>query len=96
MISDLELEIENDSGISRDLEKSFDQETCRICLDEMKSNENLYRAPCVHKFHRMCLERWLEECRRCPVCNGQVHLITSADKTLAQVPLVTTWLNWLQ
>ena len=73
------LESEKKPGIS-DTEKSFGQDTCGICLEEMRITEVLYRAPCRHKFHKKCLEQWLHEDNRCPLCNGQVQP-NSAAKT---------------
>ena len=60
-------------------QKSFGQDTCRICLDEMEITEDLFRAPCRHKFHKKCLERWSEEHNRCPMCNHKIELTPIAE-----------------
>ncbi|CAN0854972.1 E3 ubiquitin protein ligase RIE1 [Linum grandiflorum] len=41
---------------------------CCICLMQMESD--LEMLPCQHKFHKVCIERWLMRKRRktCPLC----------------------------
>ena len=63
-------------------EESFGQFTCRICLEEMETGEDLERALCRHKFHKRCLERWLLEDNRCPICNGRARLIDVSETPL--------------
>ena len=74
-------------SVSSDNEKSFGQDTCGICLEEMRITEALYRAPCRHKFHKKCLEQWLHEDNRCPLCNGQVQP-NSASETRMHVSVM--------
>ena len=57
-----------------DIEKSFSQDLCVICREELKNGDTLYRAPCGHKFHKKCLKRWLQEDNRCPMCNDRIEL----------------------
>ena len=55
------------------------QDNCTVCLEDMKINDDLYRAWCGHKFHTHCLERWLEEDNRCPLCNCMMQSIRAAN-----------------
>ena len=64
---------------TKEVERSFGQRTCGICLEEMNVDEDLYRTPCRHKFHTYCLKRWLEENNRCPLCNSSVRLTEVAE-----------------
>ena len=79
-------ETETDSG-ANETEESFGQDMCGICLEEMINTEDLYRAHCKHKFHKACLERWLKEGNRCPLCNEQVEH-PPADETRIPVVIV--------
>ena len=63
--------------------KSYGQDICSICLEDMKKDEDLYRAPCRHKFHRECLDSWLAKNNRCPMCNDKVRA-TPVNEPLAQ------------
>ena len=55
-------------------ERSFCQDICGICLEQMKTGENLYLVFCGHKFHTECMDRWLKEDNRCPLCNYRGHI----------------------
>ena len=83
------LESAKKPGIS-DIETSFGQDTCGICLEEMRITEVLYRAPCRHKFHKKCLEQWLHEDNRCPLCKGQVQPNSAAE---TRMPMSVTSLS---
>lgn len=44
------------------------QEQCVICVDDMRTGEDVYRLPCDHRFHQPCLALWFQNCRSCPSC----------------------------
>uniref|UniRef100_A0A0A0L4W7 RING-type E3 ubiquitin transferase n=1 Tax=Cucumis sativus TaxID=3659 RepID=A0A0A0L4W7_CUCSA len=58
------------------LEKALEGETCCVCLSSMGNTDRdgdkgvgTSVLPCLHEFHKVCVERWFEECRRtCPIC----------------------------
>jgi len=35
---------------------------CRICLSQFESNETLRTLPCLHRFHRDCIDNWIQVC----------------------------------
>lgn len=39
---------------------------CTVCYDEL--NGDLKTLSCQHKFHVVCIGRWLREKQSCPVC----------------------------
>lgn len=44
---------------------------CSICLSEYIEGEEGRELQCKHRFHRNCLEKWLQECpssATCPIC----------------------------
>ncbi|OMO83417.1 Zinc finger, RING-type [Corchorus olitorius] len=45
-------------------------EICSVCLSSMKEGDGEMRVlPCLHQFHRVCVDRWLNRCRKnCPIC----------------------------
>jgi Ring finger domain len=49
-----------------------DEKNCSICLDEFLAESQLYTIPCKHLFHKECLEDWVAENYKCPVCRGEI------------------------
>ncbi|GBL85820.1 hypothetical protein AVEN_63156-1 [Araneus ventricosus] len=43
---------------------------CPICLESSRKNE-MKSLPCYHAFHQRCIDTWLIENRRCPVCRQE-------------------------
>jgi len=33
---------------------------CRICLSQFEPNETLRTLPCLHRFHRDCIDNWIQ------------------------------------
>ena len=65
------------------IEGSLDQDTCGICLEEMKNTEDLHRVPCRHKFHRKCIGQWLHQNNRCPLCRVQLTPVNGTPRAVA-------------
>lgn len=43
-------------------------ETCPICQDELKDEPTIRTLPCNHKFHKDCIQKWIEMRNLCPLC----------------------------
>ncbi|WOG96567.1 hypothetical protein DCAR_0415903 [Daucus carota subsp. sativus] len=52
--------------------KSADQEECAVCLEHLKSSEDLSFLPCAHRFHSKCLLPWLQNNSHCPCCRNPI------------------------
>ena len=52
------------------------KEECRICLSPLAAGETVRRLECLHVFHRVCLDTWLQRCLKCPLCK---HDLMSAQ-----------------
>ena len=43
--------------------------TCPICTDELETLDTV-QTPCGHQFHRVCLARWFNAGKQCPMCRA--------------------------
>ena len=49
------------------------EEACSICFDNFEKYQKFKKLPnCPHEYHSKCIDKWLENEKRCPICNEQV------------------------
>ena len=45
---------------------------CAICLEPFERGQEVRTLPCMHRFHSLCVDRWLFGNHLCPVCRYPV------------------------
>lgn len=41
---------------------------CKICFNDFGKNEDVRLLPCLHRFHPECIDKWLRQQFKCPIC----------------------------
>lgn len=54
--------------------------TCTICMDEFAVGDEQRTLPCFHRFHKACVDQWLERSGTCPICKHRVEDSESSEE----------------
>ena len=59
--------------INKDNIKTFNEETCNVCLDSYVEGQTSIKLDCGHCFHDKCIIQWLKMRNTCPVCRHELE-----------------------
>mmetsp|Transcript_30333 Transcript_30333/g.56683 ORF Transcript_30333/g.56683 Transcript_30333/m.56683 type:complete len:628 (-) Transcript_30333:256-2139(-) len=51
---------------------------CMVCFEKFKVGEPMRSLPCIHAFHKKCIDKWLGRSKKCPVCNRRIDEVMQA------------------
>ncbi|KAL4870080.1 hypothetical protein BDV12DRAFT_166558 [Aspergillus spectabilis] len=54
---------------------------CSICMDSVKTGDEVTVLPCTHWFHPQCIEMWLNQHNTCPHCRRGIIQTTPSEAT---------------
>lgn len=49
-----------------------DENKCMVCMEEFTDGDMLRTLPCLHRYHRRCVDQWLSRASTCPICKRDV------------------------
>lgn len=53
---------------------------CTVCLLEFEEGDECRYLPCMHFFHRRCIDTWISRSSLCPICRKDVrHSVATTD-----------------
>jgi hypothetical protein len=55
------------------LSNADDVERCTICLSDYEKGEKMRRLVCLHQFHQLCVDKWLHQHKKCPICRVDIE-----------------------
>lgn len=49
-----------------------DNINCCVCMSDCEAGEEIKTLPCMHRFHKGCIDQWLRQKNECPMCKRPV------------------------
>ncbi|KAK4871487.1 hypothetical protein RN001_015611 [Aquatica leii] len=78
----------------RSLSKQEDvTDKCIICVCHFELNNKMRTLNCSHKFHRYCIDEWLVQSYKCPLCRIDLMGVGKVYKGLAYLYRSNIWRN---
>ncbi|XP_024908807.1 RING finger protein 215 isoform X2 [Cynoglossus semilaevis] len=59
-----------------DTSQQVEVDSCAVCLEPFNNNQCLRVLPCLHEYHRDCVDPWLLLQHTCPLCKRSIFMST--------------------
>jgi len=56
------------SALPKEASNLEEHSSCTVCMSTYEEKEILRTLPCLHSFHRDCIDPWLKQNKVCPMC----------------------------
>ena len=53
-------------------ESDTTESSCSICFEDFTKYQKFKKTACGHEYHSACLNKWLKDNKKCPICNSEV------------------------
>lgn len=63
------------------------QDQCSVCMEQFQDGEQLRLLPCMHKYHKCCIDEWFNSSPACPVCKHSI-IPSASTASGSQAPVV--------
>ncbi|KAI9165389.1 hypothetical protein LWI28_013200 [Acer negundo] len=74
------------------VDANFESESCCVCLSRLEDGEDMRVLPCLHKFHKLCVDMWFDACTKtCPLCRFSM---VEEEKFLRKEELTEEMIIW--
>ena len=67
-------EILEERELTQSMLEKGEQKNCSICLENFEVGEKIIYLPCFHYYHAQCIEKWVKNSDKCPLCNNEIKI----------------------
>ena len=67
-------EIFGETELTQNILDKGEQKKCSICLEEFEVGNKIIYLPCFHYYHAKCIETWVKNSDKCPLCNIEIKI----------------------
>jgi hypothetical protein len=52
--------------------QKYEKFKCQICLDKYLTGNKIRLLPCMHYYHKKCVDKWFDISLKCPICQNKL------------------------
>ena len=67
-------EILEEKEITQSILEKGEQKNCSICLEDFVVGDKIIYLPCFHYYHSKCIDTWVKNSDKCPLCNLEIKI----------------------
>ena len=67
-------DILGESVLTESMLEKGEQKNCSICLENFVVGDKILYLPCFHYYHAKCIETWVKNSDKCPLCNIEIKI----------------------
>ena len=67
-------ELLEESTLTKEMLEKGELKNCSICLDDFTVGDKIIYLPCFHYYHSKCIEKWVKNSDKCPLCNIEIKI----------------------